>query len=79
MWLNKVTINDSDTGIATKDSSITKLTDAYLKNLKTCVSAYNKKQEFSGGVLEIENINCQNYTKKINQDINSQITIENDI
>ena len=43
------------------------------------MSAYNKKQEFSGGVLEIENINCQNYTKKINQDINSQITIENDI
>ena len=31
-------------GIASKDSSIVKLNVAYLKNLKTCVSAYNKKQ-----------------------------------
>jgi hypothetical protein len=77
--LNKIHIENSNIGIASKDSSVTKLTDAYLKNLKTCVSAYNKKQEFSGGILEIKNINCQNYTKKINKDINSQITIENDI
>ena len=46
-----------------------------LKNLKTCVSAYNKKQEFSGGYLKIESANCQNFNKKLFYDNFSQIEI----
>ena len=36
---DKVEILNSDIGIASKDSSITKLKNVYLKNLKTCISA----------------------------------------
>ena len=49
--LNEIIVENSDIGIASKDSSVTRLENAYLKNLKTCVSAYNKKQEFYGGLV----------------------------
>ena len=51
---------------------------AYLKNLKTCVSAYNKKQEFYGGLLEAKNLKCKNYIYKTNIDAHSKIIIENE-
>ena len=35
-----------------------------MSNLKICVSAYNKKQEFTGGFIEIEKLNCEKYFKK---------------
>ncbi len=79
LQLNEIFIENSNIGIASKDSSVTKLNNAYLKNLKTCLSAYNKKQEFFGGLIEIQNINCENYSKKIETDINSKIIIENEL
>ena len=47
--------------------------DVNLKNFKTCVAAYKKKQEFNGGYLEINNMNCENYYKEVNIDVNSKI------
>ena len=70
---------NSNIGIASKDSSVTKINNAYLKNVKTCVSAYNKKQEFYGGFLEIKNIDCKNYVRKIVSDTTSKIIIENEL
>ena len=58
---------------------MTKINNAYLKNLKTCVSAYNKKQEFYGGFLEIKNIDCKNYVHKTVSDTTSKIIIENEL
>ena len=55
------------------------MNNAHLKNLKTCVSAYNKKQEFFGGILEIKNIECTNYYQKTVVDIKSKIIIENEL
>ena len=71
--LNKIIIENADIGIASKDSSIVKLNDAYLKNLKTCVAAYKKKQEFNGGFIEVENMKCENYYKKTDIDLHSKI------
>jgi len=79
LQLDKIVVENSDIGIASKDSSVTKLKDAYLKDLKTCVSAYNKKQEFYGGFLEAQNIECENYVYKVDTDINSKIIIENEL
>ena len=73
--LNKITAEKSDMGIASKDSSITKLNTAYFNNLKICISAYNKKQEFHGGFMEIKNIECKNYNEKMYVDNNSKITL----
>ena len=77
--LNEIIVENSNIGIASKDSSITRLENAYLKNLTTCVSAYNKKQEFYGGLVEAKNVECKNYAYKTDVDINSKIIIENEL
>jgi len=76
--LNKAIIVKSNIGIAVKDSSIVKLNNAKFKNLKTCISAYNKKQEFSGAMLKIKSIKCENYSKKKDIDKFSKIVIQNE-
>ena len=77
--LNEIFIENSDIGIASKDSSSTTLNNAYMKNLKTCISAYNKKQEFSGGFINIKNIQCKNYYEKAEVDNISKIIIQNEL
>jgi hypothetical protein len=47
--------------VASKDSSITKIQNSMIDNTNICLAAYNKKQEFNGGYLEINNNNCINY------------------
>ena len=46
-----------------------------VNNSDICLSAYNKKQEFSGGYLKIESANCQNFNKKLFYENFSQIEI----
>tara|TARA_B110000438_G_C15749412_1_gene622238 strand:+ start:1 stop:996 length:996 start_codon:yes stop_codon:yes gene_type:complete len=77
--LNEIFAQNSDVGIASKDSSITQLNNVKLKNTKTCVSAYNKKQEFFGSLINIKNIECMGYKVKTEVDNKSNIFIENDI
>jgi hypothetical protein len=77
--LNEITAENANMGIASKDSSIVKLKTAHLKNLKTCVSAYNKKQEFNGGFIEMKNMECENYDKKVDVDMYSRIIEKNEI
>ena len=43
-----------------------------MKNLKTCVSAYNKKQEFNGGIIKMQNLDCKNYFRKADIDYMSK-------
>ena len=78
LTLNEIIAENADMGIASKDSSIVKLNVAYLKNLKTCVSAYNKKQEFNGAFIEMDNMECTNYDKKANIDVRSKILKKNE-
>ena len=72
-----VNINKADIGIATKDSSILKLGQASLKNLNTCISAYNKKQEFQGGLIKVEKIECESYKNKFDIDKLSKVLLNN--
>ncbi len=75
--LNKIFIKNTETGIASKDSSITRIKDAKIENTKTCVAAYNKKQEFFGGLIEANFINCKNFIKRKEIDKNSLIIEKN--
>ena len=79
LQIDEIFVENSNIGIASKDSSITKINNAHLKNLETCISAYNKKQEFFGGFLEIKNIKCKNYLNKTNLDNKSKIIIKNEL
>ena len=77
--IKNINVNKADIGVAAKDSSILSLENASLENLRTCVSAYNKKQEFNGGFIKIENLNCKKFTKKFEIDKLSKIVLKKEI
>ena len=61
--LDSITASESIIGIASKDSSLTKLKEASFQNLETCLSAYNKKQEFDGSIIKVNKLICNNSKK----------------
>lgn len=75
--INNLISENSDIGVAVKDSSKTFIKSATLKNLNTCVSAYNKKQEFLGGLAQIKNFDCSNFIKEKELDKFSKIILNN--
>ena len=70
---------NSNIGVASKDSSITKIDNAFLKNMNICFSAYNKKQEFNGSFLNIDNYQCNSYSQKNDFDDQSIIKLDKKI
>ena len=76
--LDYITASKSITGIASKDSSLTLLKEASFQNLETCLSAYNKKQEFDGSIIKVNKLICNNFKNKISSDKRSLI-FENNI
>ena len=73
--LNKGSVRKSNIGIASKDSSLTSIQNVIIKNVDTCYSSYNKKQEFHGSLLKVQNSKCENYVKKTYNDKVSKIKI----
>ena len=69
---NLITSN-SNIGIASKDSSFVKLEKGIFNNVKTCLAAYRKKQEFLGAIIKVEKFKCLNFSKKIEFDNVSMI------
>jgi hypothetical protein len=77
--IKKAKINSSSIGIASKDSSITELSELKLKDMQTCVSAYNKKQEYSGAFLKVNTFECRDFVKKLDVDKYSKIFIDEEL
>ena len=73
--LNDINIKNSNIGIASKDSSKTQIYNAEIQNVFMCMAAYKKKQEFSGGFITVNNINCNDFVKKTQIDNFSEIII----
>ena len=73
LTLNKIIAKNSSIGVASKDSSIVIIKETDLENLNTCVSAYNKKQEFNGGLIKIKSMDCKNYSRETFIDAHSKI------
>jgi hypothetical protein len=74
--LKEIIVDGASMGLASKDSSTVKIQNATLKNLKICLSAYQKKQEYNGGFIFVDNIKCENYNKKVDVDKNSKIFLK---
>ena len=74
--LESIDVKNANVGVATKDSSVLYLKNATMNNLKMCISAYNKKQEFFGGYVEMENLSCKNYFSKVDLDGLSKIFLK---
>ena len=79
VYLNELYSKDSNIGIASKDSSKTFANNLNFNNLNTCLSAYNKKQEFLGGIIEVKNLRCVNFIKKLEVDKQSLIYLNNEL
>ena len=57
--------SNSNMGVASKDSSIVNLHNVSVENVSICLAAYKKKQEFNGGIINInDNFNCNNFEIK---------------
>ena len=52
-------IYNSNMGLVAKDSSILNIKQFKLQNVKFCASAYNKKQEFDGGIIFLNRNSCE--------------------
>ena len=72
-----IKINKAKIGIATKDSSSLKLKGASINYIDTCLSAYNKKQEFAGAYIKATQTECKNFSKKFKKDNLSEIIFDN--
>ena len=70
-----IIIKNSLIGVASKDSSEFFSKKIMIENIKTCLTAYNKKQEFLGGSLKVEKISCKNYENFEEEDNLSIINI----
>jgi hypothetical protein len=64
-YFNNVKIQETNIGIASKDSSFVEVNNVNIIDTKTCVSAYKKKQEFNFADIKIENMDCFNFENKI--------------
>lgn len=73
--IKKLLVSNSNTGIASKDSSKANVKDAIIKDVRECFAAYNKKQEFDGAFINVQNSSCVNFYKKSIQDKISTIKI----
>jgi hypothetical protein len=74
---NKTFIDNSKMGVASKDSSKAFFDKINLNNVNLCLSAYKKKQEFSGGYINIKHFECLNFKYDIDIDKYSNIILEN--
>ena len=74
--IKKIIIKNANIGIASKDGSKTLIDLAKISNTKLCLSAYKKKQEFSGGFIQINDLKCKDYINIVNTDVYSKINIK---
>jgi len=56
----ELNVSNSSIGISSKDLSLVTINKATIKALDLCYEVYQKKQEFGGAVLEIDNLFCSN-------------------
>ena len=66
--IKNIQIKESEIAIAVKDSSKAVISNFYGENVKSCVNAYRKKQEFGPVRIQIADRNCIGVTEDFIQD-----------
>ncbi|MDB4112486.1 hypothetical protein N9556_00470 [bacterium] len=64
-------VKNSKIGIASKDSSISSVQKAQISNADACLDVFQKKQEFFGSILSLDEYQCD--STKVFKDTNSNI------
>ena len=78
-YIEKLNVEGSNIGVASKDSSEVFIKNSEISQTDSCISVYNKKDEFDGGRISISNFSCLNSNKKIVKDDFSIVKIEKEI
>ena len=78
-YIEKLRVEYSDIGVASKDSSEVFINNSQISRTDSCISVYNKKDEFDGGRVSVSNFSCLNSNKKIVKDEFSIVKIEKEI
>ena len=78
LYLKDGSISNSNIGIASKDDASTKVNKVKIEEVNTCLAAYNKKREFKGSTINVDNFNCSEFKIKQKSDNQSKISILND-
>ena len=76
--IQNIIVENAKTGVASKDSSKSIIKKAAINKVETCLSSYNKKQEFFGSNLIVQNIDCKNYLTDNENDEFSNIIYYNE-
>lgn len=76
--IQNIIVENAKTGVASKDSSKSIIKKAAINKVETCLSSYNKKQEFFGSNLIVQNIDCKNYLTDKENDEFSNIIYDNE-
>ncbi len=71
--LKNIFAKKSNYGVASKDSSIVEIQNAKFDSVNICLSAYKKKQEFEGGIINFVKMSCEFIKDEINYDEHSFI------
>jgi len=58
LFLKKIEVNNANTGIAIKDSSVATIEYLNIKETSKCIDIYRKKQEFSGAIVNLKSVKC---------------------
>ena len=66
--IDNLLASNSKTGLASKDFAKIFVNKGLIKTTNKCIEAYNKKQEFSGGFIKADNLNCKNSNKNLSVD-----------
>lgn len=75
--INKLFSKNVNIGIASKDYSKVFSNDIELNSVETCLAAYKKKQEFSGGLISVKKLICKEKVYDSKVDGSSKIIINN--
>ena len=75
--INNIRVENAIIGVASKDSSKSLINKSVIKKVETCLSSYNKKQEFFGSNLIVKNIDCNYYLTDKEHDEFSDIKYDN--
>ena len=62
--IDQLMLKNTNIGVASKDSSLTMINNSSIESSKVCLSAYNKKQEFNGASLKLNNLKCKDFEIK---------------
>ena len=73
--IENLSVSNSNIGLASKDFAEAMINIGFINTTKNCVEAYNKKQEFSGGFIQANKLQCIDSHRNLSVDDKSLLKV----